>query len=190
MAVLVYLFLVNKISTKLFVIKEAQFLILFLCILMPPIFERLDFRVGWVIWFNFYLFVLLAIFVGSILNIYDKFAYFDVIVHFYSGVLFSIFAFSFSKYIPSRLLRCIFCISFATTIGVVWEFYEFSFDRLLGLNMQRTANVATLEPFVGWRAIEDTMLDLFCDFSGALAASWFCFSPTGLNDRFLIQKNR
>ena len=52
-------------------------------------------------------------------------------------------------------------------------FYEFSFDNLLNLNMQRTASPYTGEAYIGKYAIFDTMLDLFSDFIGGLLGGLF-----------------
>ncbi len=53
--------------------------------------------------------------------------------------------------------------SFSMMCGGIWEIYEYVTDGLLGNNAQ------VFEGFVGRDAIRDTMLDLVCDFAGAVA---------------------
>ena len=66
----------------------------------------------------------------------------------------------------------LFALAFGTTIGVLWEFYEFTFDGLLSMNMQRymAAGGVLLR---GRAALMDTMGDLFMDFFGSLGLAVF-----------------
>jgi hypothetical protein len=64
----------------------------------------------------------------------------------------------------------IFAFSFALAIGALWEVYEFSFDGLLGLNMQKFA-FADGTLMQGRDALADTMKDLIVDALGALGTS-------------------
>ena len=56
----------------------------------------------------------------------------------------------------------IFSFSFAVSIGVIWEIFEFSMDSLFGFNMQKSG-------------LGDTMTDLIVDALGALFASTIAF---------------
>ena len=69
----------------------------------------------------------------------------------------------------SRFLMFVslFAFCFAITMGVVWEIYEFSFDGLLGLNMQKF-RLESGEALIGRAALADTMEDLIVDAAGAL----------------------
>ena len=55
-------------------------------------------------------------------------------------------------------------------LGVVWEIYEFTFDGLLGLNMQKFALEGGAD-LIGRAALVDTMKDLIVDCLGALIMS-------------------
>jgi hypothetical protein len=60
----------------------------------------------------------------------------------------------------------VFSFCFAVTIGVFWEVYEYTFDGIFGLNMQKFAlQNGTL--LVGREALADTMNDLIIDITGA-----------------------
>ena len=63
---------------------------------------------------------------------------------------------------------CLFALCFALTVGVLWEIYEFTFDSLLGMNMQKF-RLEDGSELVGRAALRDTMKDLIVDFLGALA---------------------
>ena len=59
-----------------------------------------------------------------------------------------------------------FALCFAVTVGVLWEIYEFSFDGLLGLNMQKF-RLEDGTQLIGRAALQDTMKDLIVDVVGA-----------------------
>lgn len=63
-----------------------------------------------------------------------------------------------------------FAFCFTLTVGVIWEFYEFTSDGILSTNMQKYKLRDGIE-MVGREALEDTMEDLIVDTVGALAAS-------------------
>ena len=74
-----------------------------------------------------------------------------------------------------------FC--FSMTIGVIWEFFEYGADRLLGYNMQKFR-------MPGQDGLVDTMNDLIVDTIGAIIAcvwGWFYMKKkkdTLFNDYF------
>ena len=68
------------------------------------------------------------------------------------------------KLSPFFVVMFAFC--FAVTMGVFWEFFEFSADRILGTNMQKFRF-----PELGQDGLVDTMTDLFVDAVGALITS-------------------
>ena len=70
----------------------------------------------------------------------------------------------------SPLFVVIFSFCFAVTLGVVWEIYEFTFDGVLGLNMQKFA-LESGEALIGRAALVDTMKDLIVDALGAFIMS-------------------
>ncbi len=73
------------------------------------------------------------------------------------------------KLIPLYLL--VYPLCFAMTIEVLWEVVEFASDVLFKTNMQRFNNSITGEPFIGQKALLDTMKDLIVDFLSALFVS-------------------
>lgn len=127
----------------------------------------------------FVLFLYAAIYLGEVRSFYYHIPHWDTVLHTFSGAMIGALGFSVVKLLNdsdkvqfylSPLFIAIFAFSFAFAIGALWEIYEFSFDKLLGLNMQKFAfENGTMR--VGRDALSDTMKDLIVDALGALATS-------------------
>jgi uncharacterized membrane protein YjdF len=127
----------------------------------------------------FLVFLYAAIYLVEVRSFYYKVPNWDSILHGFSGAMIGALGFSIVKLLNdsekvkldlSPVFVAIFAFSFALAIGALWEMYEFSFDKLLGLNMQKFAySDGTLK--VGRAALADTMKDLIVDALGALATS-------------------
>lgn len=92
------------------------------------------------------LFVFSAEILGEIHNYYAKVPYWDTILHTMNGFLFSAVGFSLLdimnrnskfKFELSPLYLTLVAFCFSMTIGVLWEFFEFGCDILLGTDMQK-----------------------------------------------------
>lgn len=125
------------------------------------------------------LFLFAAIYLGEVRNFYFVIPHWDTILHTFSGGMLGALGFSFVVLLnnvdnaPIKLnagFVAIFSFCFAVTLGVVWEIYEYAFDGLLGLNMQKFATQSG-ELLVGRAALDDTMKDLIVDSIGALVIS-------------------
>lgn len=130
--------------------------------------------------FLYTLFLYGAIYLGEVKSFYYVVPHWDTILHTFSGAMLGALGFSFvtllnkEEKIPVQLspifvALCAFC--FAVTLGVLWEVYEFTFDGILGLNMQKFALEGGGE-LVGRAALVDTMKDLIVDIIGAFAMSF------------------
>lgn len=92
-----------------------------------------------------YLFIFSAEILGEINNFYGNIPYWDTILHTINGFLAAGVGFSLvdilnksSKNIKlSPLYVAIVAFCFSMTIGVLWEFYEYSVDRYLRLDTQK-----------------------------------------------------
>lgn len=110
------------------------------------------------------LFMFAALFLGDIHGYYERFWWWDVVLHVGSGFLLGILGFLL-VYVLNQHERiefhmkpgfvALFSFAFAVMMGAVWEIFEFGMDSLFGLNMQRTGLV-------------DTMWDLIVDALGGL----------------------
>lgn len=111
------------------------------------------------------IFVYATLFLGEVGSFYERFWWWDVILHAGSaigfgliGAIILILLFHQGKVKTSPLLVSVFVFAFAVAIGAVWEIFEFSMDQLFGLSMQKSGLV-------------DTMADLIVDSIGALLAA-------------------
>jgi hypothetical protein len=131
----------------------------------------------------FSIFVFCATVLGEVFSLYYTFAYWDVFLHFSSGIMLGMFGsillLNFlekkkCETLISPMFVALVAVGFALSIGVVWEFYEFSADNLLGLNMQKCLLQNGI-PRVGEAALMDTMKDLMMDFLGGTTAAILAF---------------
>ena len=128
------------------------------------------------IYVMYYLFLYCAIFLGEVLNFYYVVPHWDTILHFFSGAMLGALGFILVNWLnESQQVRvslspafvALFAFCFALSCGAVWEIYEYVFDGLFGLNMQKfvTAEGVML---TGHDALRDTMKDIIVDALAAL----------------------
>lgn len=106
---------------------------------------------------------------GEVGNYYNKFWFFDLILHSSSGILIGMAGFIImyfflysSRVSANPLLISILCVTFSLALGAVWEIFEFGMDQLFGFTMQKNSNV-------------DTMSDLIVDFLGACLVGFWVY---------------
>ncbi len=118
---------------------------------------------------SYHVFLVLAIVIGSLWRVYSYWEYYDVVIHFSSGVLISLI--TYSIFIANKNNKVglvwlfIIIFSVAMMFGGVWEIWEFVTDAMFGNNGQNW------QGFVGRGALMDTMYDLICDCCGGILGS-------------------
>ena len=103
------------------------------------------------------LFIFFSQYLGSCLGFYDKFFWWDIMLHTLSGVLFYLIGMDIYKAIykdKNGLLMFLFAFLFSLSIANLWEIWEYLWDGLLGLDTQRSYLL------IGRYALKDTMTDL------------------------------
>ncbi len=102
--------------------------------------------------------IFISIFLGTTLNFYGLISQFDFFLHISFGVVASILSIPFIKFFTNKLnldinkthllfiIFIIFC--FSTTCGTLWEIYEFSVDKLFGLNTQNNSLLDTMSDII------------------------------------------
>ncbi len=129
----------------------------------------------------FVIFLYCSIFLGEVRSFYYNVPHWDTFLHFFSAGMLGSLAFSLisilnkSKRFVFDLTPgfiALFAFSFAVTCGAIWEIYEFTFDGLLGLNMQKFMTEDGIQ-FIGRNALMDTMQDIITDVVGAGIVSLF-----------------
>ena len=118
-----------------------------LLLLIPPLLEKgFHVDIPTTLEILAYIFVFCAEILGEIGNYYVRFPFWDTMLHTFNGFMFAAFGFClvdiFNKnkrfrfqLSPFFLALVAFC--FSMTIGVLWEFLEFSADLLLKTDMQK-----------------------------------------------------
>ncbi len=141
------------------------FATLFFLFLPRFIFSKLRFKLPAMLLLFIEVFVFLGIYLGEILDAFYAFMWWDIFLHFLSGVLLSMLAFLviYPLYMqkPAKAYAYIvlmFALMFAIGAGGIWELIEYSIDQIFGTNMQRSG-------------LDDTMKDIAVDTAGALVAS-------------------
>lgn len=146
------------------------------------------------------LFLYAAIYLGDVQSFYYRIPHWDMILHGFSGGMLGALAFSFVRLVSNSdrvqvelnpLFTAVFAFCFSITLGVFWEFYEYSFDGVLGLNMQKFL-MEDGTALLGREALSDTMQDLFTDALGALFTSLIGFvslkHKKGWVEKVLLQR--
>lgn len=124
----------------------------------------------------YFVFLYAAIYLGEVRDFYYRFAFWDDVLHFFSGMMLAALGFFLVRLLSDSEHRHVvlspgfvafFAFTFAVASGAIWEIYEFAVDGLLNTNMQKYATESGTA-FVGRGALSDTMGDLIMDTSAAL----------------------
>lgn len=121
--------------------------------------------------FFYYLFLLLALVMGSILKFYYRIWWFDLFTHFISGIATSIVAFILlekNKLVNKKYkwFGFMFIILFTISIAAGWEYFEFFCDKLFHSDAQ----------WVFETGVDDTMTDmLIATLSGILSSIYYLY---------------
>lgn len=169
-------------------VKSDYVLMLIQCILgivvmmIPSLVER-----KWSIYIPnniqimYFIFLYCAIYLGEVKDFYYLVPHWDTVLHAFSGAMLGLLGFALVsflnnskhvKFVLSPFFVSLFAFCFALSAGAIWEIYEFTFDSILSLNMQKFA-LSDGTPLVGQEALVDTMKDIIVDAISALAVSVF-----------------
>jgi hypothetical protein len=127
----------------------------------------------------YFIFLFCAIYLGEVQNFYYLIPNWDTILHAFSAAMLGAMGFSLVSMLNnadqvrvnlSPLFIALFAFCFALSAGAIWEIYEYSFDGLFNLNMQKFA-VQDGTLLTGHLALTDTMYDIIVDAVSALVTS-------------------
>ena len=86
-------------------------------------------------------FICVCAFIGERMKLYDTIWWWDVMLHAVSGIAAAMVGFiiaaNLGRSVISPFFAALFAFTFATTIAVTWEIYEFIIDSIRHTNMQR-----------------------------------------------------
>ena len=125
-----------------------------------------------------------SLYLGEIGNFYERFWWWDILLHSSSGFLFGVFGFlsiwvlnedpkAYLKLSP--VFMAVFSFSFSVMAGVLWEVFEFSMDQAFGLNMQKSGLI-------------DTMWDLIVVCIGAAVVSLYGYAYMKFGTRSIASR--
>ena len=138
-------------------------------LLLAPYFFEKQFKIYIPTLFCFLIsaFLYATLILGQVEHYYQKFWWWDVMLHSGSGIAFGLvglvvilITFKRGKISASPFVLCLFAFCFALSIGLLWEVFEFSGDELFHTNMQQRQT-----------GVVDTMKDEIMDTIGALIGS-------------------
>ncbi|HEU5161545.1 MAG TPA: hypothetical protein VFV54_00220 [Thermoanaerobaculia bacterium] len=128
------------------------------------------------------LFVFASLFLGNVRGFYERFWWWDLVLHAASGFLLGIFGFLLVYVLNEKeeielhmkpLFVALFAFMFSVGLGAIWEIFEFAMDVTLRVEMQH--------------GLTDTMADLIVDTVGAavIAVLGYGYLQTTEVDSFL-----
>lgn len=167
-------------------VKSDYVLMLLQCLLglfvtlLPSIIERrFSIDIPDTMEILYFIFLFCAIYLGEVQNFYYLIPNWDTVLHAFSAAMLGSLGFSLVTMLNdaervkvdlSPLFIALFAFCFALAAGAIWEIYEYSFDGLFNLNMQKFA-MQNGTPFIGHMALTDTMYDIIVDAVSALITS-------------------
>lgn len=150
---------------------------------------------------------------GHTLNFYSLIAHWDKLLHITGGVVFAIVGFFLFQLMVGRDVKkttaaAVFALCFSMALSMLWEFYEFGADTLLGMDTQADTvvtsitshyfsdvmgEVGTIGPIesvvingqtMDWGGyldlgLHDTMMDMLLETLGAVAVTIFFLADRG-----------
>lgn len=137
---------------------------------LPQIIAKIfKIKLTFTVQFVYLAFLFVALFLGINFDFYKTVPYFDKITHLASGVLSVLLGHFTLHYFKAtntkKLFQAIFIIFMSITIAVLWEFFEFACDKLLGQSMQQLISIG----------VDDTMYDLLAATGGAIIGTIISF---------------
>ena len=130
--IMIIYFITNGMYNRLYACIMLYFLIF-----LPNIFDKTSYKLNSKIKLIYTIYIFLAQFLGSIINLYKIIWWYDLLVHFLSGFLLIILGLTIIKNtFRNKLNRFIYYIGFVSFVTIIWEVFEFVFDILLKANMQ------------------------------------------------------
>ncbi len=123
------------------------------------------------------LFIFASVVLGEVGDAYERFWWWDAVLHVISGVVLAMAGFLIlytlkhqGKLDASPFIIATFVFTFGMAFGAVWEIFEFAVDGFFGTNMQKNG-------------LQDTMWDLIVDGIGSLAVAIAAYSIVQTNKR-------
>ena len=174
----------NVQATEAFKESKENILNCIYCLLfsfLPYVLKRWNIYSTRTLQVYFLIAIIVHFILGGTLHFYRDVWFFSFIVHLINSFLIATIIYGMLLRHcknQSKFFMFISTVAFTALVGVLWEVCEYAIDGMMtGSNMQRFNNSVTNEPFIGRRALQDTMIDLMMDtLGGVLAGLYFAFT--------------
>lgn len=146
--------------------RVPRIFLIFITIVVAKLFFKVTFlKKSRFIYMATLIFIFISMYLGNVLNFYTYIDNYDKILHFISGIIIGfigviIFAYFTQEYFKkiNPMFVVFFSVIFAIALAGTWEIWEFTTDRLFGLNSQLNSLI-------------DTMTDIICGTVGGLISA-------------------
>lgn len=106
--------------------------------------------------FTIQLFIFLSLFLGKMYNFYSLIPWWDLFLHFLSGIILGFFSLTILKALAkdtifkqlSPIFIFLFTFLFSVSIAALWEFWEFAGDQLFGFDSQLYSLIDTMTDMI------------------------------------------
>lgn len=155
-----------------------------LVLLIPRILKKIfNLKITDALELVYVIFMILAQFLGSVINLYNLTWWYDLFAHFLSGVLTAALALVilnwFGVYKDKNVgFNVLFIISFTLMVASLWEFLEFGTDTFTTMNVQHSIETG----------VKDTMEDMLVAFVGSLIISFIYLLESKFLKKGMLKK--
>lgn len=155
-----------------------------LVLLIPRIFKSLfKIKITDAMELVYVVFIILAQFLGSVVNLYNTTWWYDLFTHFLSGILTAILALVvmgwFNVYKPkNKWFNVLFMIAFTLMVGFSIEFLEYGTDVITSMDVQHNLDTGVV----------DTMEDMLVAFLGSIIVSISYFIEDKVSKNGFLKK--
>lgn len=147
--------------------RTLTYIAIFPILLVPFIINKTKYKLNDFETMMYYIFIFLADFLGCVVNLYNTIYWYDLLVHFLSGIATFILGLIIYKHITkekkNKQLKIIFCLGTVAIIAIIWELFEYFIDTFIGMDLQHTLDTG----------VSDTMQDMLVALLGGLLLSFY-----------------
>ena len=175
----------------------GSFLTLILFLLPSFFSKRTKIRIPPVFQIFLLLFIFASMYLGEIQRFFDKFSWWDTMLHSFSAMMLAyigfllIFTLNRDENMHLKLspfFIALFSFCFAIMIGTLWEIFEYLGDGLFNTNMQKARNLCINGLMDSRLGVIDTMKDLIVDAIGAFIVAiigyYYCKKKMVIDNTF------
>lgn len=128
--------------------RVMTFVAIYPLLLIPFFINKTKLKLSDKEMFLYYIFILIADFIGCVCNLYNKVLWYDILVHFLSGMFTFVLALIIFRNISknnNKLPKILFSLGLVSLIAIVWEIFEFSMDSIIHTNLQHNQDTGVID---------------------------------------------